>query len=56
VLARLQKRRREETGPERNYDETKNFDKPLALVRGQRLQAASDKLQATSLKLDKIKL
>jgi len=41
---------------ERNYDETKNFDKPLALASGQRLQAASDKLQASSSKLDKKEL
>ena len=43
---------------ERNYDETKNFDKPLALARGARpkLQAASDKLQASGCKLDKKEL
>ena len=37
-------------------DERKNFDKPLALARGQRLQAASNKLQAPSCKLDKKEL
>ena len=36
--------------------ETKNFSLPLALARGQRLQATSGKLQASSRKLDKTKL
>ena len=35
---------------------TENFSAPLALARGQRLQAASLKLQATSRKLDKTEL
>jgi len=40
---------------ERNYDETKNFNKSLALAAGSRpkLQATSGKLQASSRKLDK---
>jgi hypothetical protein len=40
---------------ERNYEQTKNFNKPLALASGSRpkLQAASHKLQASSRKLDK---
>ena len=38
-----------------NYEQTKNFNKSLALARAARpkLQAASDKLQASSGKLDK---
>jgi hypothetical protein len=42
-------------GSVRNY-ERKNFNKSLALVRGQRLQATSGKLQASSRKLDKKEL
>jgi len=43
---------------ERNYEQTKNFNKSLALVAGPgpKLQAASVKLQASSSKLDKTKL
>ena len=42
----------------RKYEQTKNFDKSLALARAARLklQATSRKLQATSGKLDKKKL
>jgi len=40
-------------GQERNYEQTKNFNKSLALARSQRLQATSRKLQASSRKLDK---
>ena len=43
------------TGQERNNEQTKNFNKSLALAAssGPKLQAASGKLQATSCKLDK---
>jgi len=46
-------------GQERNYETKRwkrvqqNFSKPLAMARGQRLQATSLKLQAPSRKLDK---
>jgi len=43
---------------ERNYEQTKNFDKSLAMARAARrkLQATSLKLQAPSHKLDKKEL
>ena len=60
VLEELEKLFNEE---EKKEDEQKtrstkyqNISKPLALARGQRLQASSRKLQAPSIKLDKIEL
>jgi len=46
------------TGQERNYEQTKNFNKSLALAAssGPKLQAPGRKLQASSRKLDKKEL
>ena len=53
IVFRFNNQREEDEQKDR---EPSNFNKSLALARGQRLQAASGKLQAPSRKLDKKEL